>query len=316
MAHTSLAEIFSLNFLNESGPSQTLGDDFSLCENGNMVFHWGDFHETCDAVKELLVNDAQMKLDFKRKEAGIKNLSMIPVWVRTNKKVHQISMFDLYEKYILNQVQLSLGVDPFGPADISFISSSGPFRSMAIAECFNKTTYKDFVMVYLIQDKLPKRDYRVRLKSKVLMEYGANFSEAGLIGLEQLTTNGILFSLESDVFMKSLAGQKEFRILIDTAVLGEGCNKDLGDLKKHLSQYTFNLLYTSSRDDAFTCQLEDFDVQSGFDFLKNKKVYLFISYAKLGSKTDPKVRKIQSFVTHTKNLVRDHYHDKSFGKTA
>lgn len=315
MAHQSLAEIFPLNFLSDAGPAG-LGDDFSLCENGNMVFHWADFHETCDAVKQGLVNDPQMKQDFNRKEAGIRNLSMIPVWVRTNKKVHQINMFDLYEKYILNEVQLSLGVDPFGPAEISFISSSGPFRSMAIAECLNKTTYKDFVMLYLIKDKLPKWDYRIRLKSKVLMEYGANFSEAGLIGVEQLTSNGILFSLESDFFMKSIANQKEFRILIDTGVLADGCRKDLDELKKHLSHYAFNLLYTSRREDAFNCQVADFDVQSGFDFLKNKRVYLFVSYAKLGNKTDLKVKSIEKFVDHTKKLVRDYYSHKAVEKSA
>ncbi|MBA2406112.1 MAG: hypothetical protein H0V66_15155, partial [Bdellovibrionales bacterium] len=206
-------------------------------------------------------------------------------------------------------------VDPFGPIEISFISGTGPFRSMAIAECFNASTYKDFVMVYLLKGKLPKRDYRVRLKSKVLMEYGNEFGKAGLIGLEQLTMNGLLFSLDSDFFLKEISKEKELRILIDSNSLKDGCSKDLSGLKDHLAQYAFNLMYSSSKEDSVTCQLQDFHVQSSFDFLKNKKVYLFISYEKLVG-LNGKIKIIQNFVTHTRNLIREHYKTKLLSKSA
>ena len=316
MAHLTLTELFPSAFLNESTINQNLGEDFSLCENGNMIFHWADYHETCDAVKSHLENNPDMREEFKRKEAALTRLSLIPVWIRTDKKVHQTTMFDLYERYILNQVQLSLGVDPFGPIELSFISSTGPFREMAIAECFNKNTYKDFVMVYLLNGKLPKRDYRIRLKSKVLMEYGQDFSKAGLISLEQLTMNGLLFSLDSDFFLKDIQKETELRILIDTTVLENGCNKDLNELKTHLSQYAFNLMYSSRKEDSIGLKLKDLSAQSSFDFLKNKKVYLFVSYDKLVAGENVNVKSIQKFVTHSRDMIRAHYKYNLAAKTA
>lgn len=306
MPNLSLTELFPGAFLNESTLQQSLGEDFSLCENGNMVFHWADFNETCDAVKTRLESDPRFSEEFKNKEAALKRLSLIPVWIRTEKKVHQTTMFELYERYILNQMQLSLGVDPFGPIELSFISGTGPFRAMAIAECFNKSTYKDFVMVYLLNGKLPKRDYRIRLKSKILMEYGSNFSQAGLINLEQLTMNGLLLSLDSDFFLKNISTETELRFLIDTNSLKDGCDKDLTDLKIHLAQYAFNLMYSSCKEDSVVCQLKDFSVQSSFDYLKNKKVFLFVSYEKLAV-SNPKITDIKKFVTHTRGLIREYY---------
>jgi hypothetical protein len=315
MSQATITEIFPQIFQNESTVQQSLGEDFSLCDNGNMVFHWADYHETCDAVKKRMENIPEIKIEFKRKEMALNRLSLITVWIRTEKKVHQTTMFDLYERYILNQMQLSLGIDPFGPIEISFISGTGPFRSMAIAECFNNSTYKDFVMVYLLRGKLPKRDYRIRLKSKVLMEYGNDFSQAGLIGLEQLTMNGILFSLDSDVFLKSISPNSEMRILIDSGLLADACGKDLAALKNHLSQYAFNLMYSSRKEDAVTFQVQDLDVQSSFDFLKNKKAYLFVSYEKLSAKNG-KIEGIRDFVKHTRNMISEHYKEALVAKSA
>jgi hypothetical protein len=315
MSNLSLTELFPAAFLNESTLQHSLGEDFSLCENGNMVFHWADFNETCDAVKERLERDPLVCEEFKNKEIALKRLSLIPVWIRTEKKVHQTTMFELYERYILNQMQLSLGVDPFGPIELSFISGTGPFRAMAIAECFNKSTYKDFVMVYLLNGKLPKRDYRIRLKSKILMEYGQNFTKAGLISLEQLTMNGLLLSLDSDFFLKNISTETELRFLIDTNSLKAGCDKDLTELKDHLAQYAFNLMYSSRKEDSVVCQLKDFNVQSSFDFLKNKKVFLFISYEKLAA-SNVKIKDIQKFVTHTRGLIREHYQANGQRKSA
>lgn len=311
----TLSELFPTSFLSNKTLEQSLGEDFSLCENGNMVFHWADYFETCDAVKASLESNPEMLEEFKRKEVALNRLTLIPLWIRTEKKVHQTTMFDLYERYILNQMHLSLGIDPFGPIEISFISGTGPFKSMAIAECFNNTTYKDFVMFYLLKNKLPKRDYRVRLKAKVLMEFGDDFSQAGLIGLEQLTMNGLLFSLDSDFFLKEISKKSQLRILIDSSSLSVGCTKDLPELKNHLKQYAFNLLYSSKKEDAVTCLLKDFSIQSSFEFLKNKKVYLFISYDKL-SACNQGIKLIQNFVAHTRILIRDHYNEKLLMKTA
>ena len=111
MAQLSLTEIFPLAYLNESTIQHSLGEDFSLCDNGNMVFHWADYHETCDAVKNRMENNPELREEFKRKDTALNRLSLITVWIRTDKKVHQTTMFDLYQSYILNQfIQLIIKI--------------------------------------------------------------------------------------------------------------------------------------------------------------------------------------------------------------
>lgn len=303
----SLTNLFPAAFLNDSSLHKSLGEEFSLCENGNMIFHWADFHETCDTIKEHLENDANLMEDFKRREEAISRLNLIPIWLRTKKKVYQLTMFELYEHYILNQAHLIGDLDPFGPIELSFISATGPFKNMAIAECFSQITYRDFVLVYLLKDKLPKRDYRIRLKAKVLAEYGKDFGQARLISLEQMTMTGLLFSVESDFYIKDLAPGGALRILIETNTLKEAIGKTVTDLKSHLSQHTFNLMYSSRKDDAIECSFDCFSTQSSFDFYKNKKVYLFIGYDQLAKNAPEAAKVLNNFIVYSRELVRAHY---------
>ncbi len=315
MAHLSLADLSSSSFMSNTRLHHTLGEEFRLCENGNIIFHWADFHETCQIVRESLSQDEEMMEDFRKREMALSRLDLIPIWIRTKSKVHQTTMHDLYERFIMDQSQLK-GVDPFGPIDISFISGTGPFRSLAITECFNASTYKDFIMLYLISGKLSIRDFRLRLKSKVLIEYGVDFQKAQLIHLEQLTSSGILLSLDSDFFFKEVSKESHMRILVDTQVLKEASEKNLADMQNYLNQFAFNLMYSSRKEDAVTCSLSDFTVQSGFDFLKSKKVYLFAPYSKLKSANSAGLKNIENFVLHTQNLVRDYYSRRNNRKSA
>jgi hypothetical protein len=306
MTTASLTNFLHTTFLSETSLHQSLGEEFSFCDNGNMIFHWADFHETCDVIKAHLESDALLLEDFRKKEKNLQRLELIPVWIRTQSKVYQTTMHNLYEKFLLNQSNL-LGVDPFGPIEISFISGTGPFKAMAIAECFNNSTYKDFVLVYLLKGKLPRRDYRVRLKSKVLMEFGHNFEKAHLVQLEQLTSKGLLFSFDAALFNAEVSSQNQLRFLIDSRVLQEASTKALPELQAYLSQFAFNLMYSSRKEDGITCNLADFSAQSSFDFFRNKKVYVFTPFTKLESSNAESIKNIQKFIEHSKALVQDHY---------
>ncbi len=316
MGLQNISTLISPSLLSDSALTKALGEEFVLSDNGNIVFHWADFFETCDMIKNRLETDPLLTQDFKNCEIALGQLHSIPVWVKTEKKIFQSNMFDLYHQYIVNHSKLLGSLDPYCPFEISFISGTGPFKSMSIVECFNKTIYRDFVLMYLIQGKLPRRDYRIRLKSKILFEYGGDFSSVELVSLEQLTLNGMLFSIDSEVFTKKVSASQNVRILINHNMLSEGRGKNLDELKLHLSQYAFNLLYSSSKDDGIVCKVNDFSVQSAFDFARNKKVFLFVPYDKLASSHPAAIKTIKEFVAHSKMLVCDHYLNSSKQKTA
>jgi hypothetical protein len=284
-----------------------LGEEINLCSNGAMAFHWADFKETCEEIQSRLETDEELKQDFERKRRNLERLMLIPVWIRTQSKVHQTTLYSLYEAHILNRTQQMDGLDFFGPLEISLISGTGPFKSMAIAECFNKDVYQDFVLLNLIRGKLPKRDFRVRLKSRVLMEYGNHFEKAQLISLEQLTTNGLLFSLDIEVYLREVSKSENMRFLIETTVLGEAIGKNMDELKAHLSQSEFNLMYSSRKTDALEVSMADIHTSSSFEFLKNHKKFLFVPYKALKGEDAQSVKRITSFVEFSRDLVRDLY---------
>ena len=316
MGLQNISKLISPSLLSDSALTKALGEEFVLSDNGNIVFHWADFFETCDMIKNRLETDPLLTQDFKNCEIALGQLHSLPVWVTTAKTIFQSHMFDLYHQYIVNHSKLLGSLDPYCPFEISFISGTGPFKSMSIVECFNKTIYRDFVLMYLIQGKLPRRDYRIRLKSKILFEYGGDFSSVELVSLEQLTLNGMLFSIDSEVFTKKVSASQNVRILINHNMLSDGRGKNLDELKLHLSQYAFNLLYSSSKDDGIVCKVNDFSVQSAFDFARNKKVFLFVPYDKLASSHPAAIKTIKEFVAHSKMLVCDHYLNSSNQKSA
>ncbi len=312
----TLKEFFPSSFMNDSAHQHSLGEQFTLCDHGNLVFHWADFNETCETIKTAIETNRNLNDEFHRKEQSLTRLSMIPIWIRTNKKVHQTTMFDLYENFVTNEIHCSLGFDPYGPIEVSFISSTGPYKTMPVSECFNRATYIDFVMVNLLKDRLPKRDYRIRLKAKLLMEFGHTFAEAGLISLEQLTLNGMLLSVDSDLFLNKMIQGDQMRIYLDTDTLNQASSKDLSEMKNFLSHFTFNLLYSSKSENSLQMSVKDFSYQSSFDFVKNKRIFLFMSYDKIQNQSEQNVASIKKFVGHTKELVRLHYKSTFLLKTA
>lgn len=307
MAQTKLNQLFSPVFLHNGSVNRSLGEEFQLCENGAMTFHWSDFFETCDQIKDGLENDLELKQDFEKKDKSLQRLNLIPVWVRTQAKVYQTTMYSLYERHILNRSNLMEGLDFFGPHEVSLISGTGPFKMMAVSEFFNKEVYQDFIMVSLIKGLLPKRDFRIRLKAKVLMEYGDNFEKAGLLQLEQLTTQGMLFAIDSDLYAKEVSHSHALRILLDTSTLGEALGKDLPGLQEHLSKHVFNLMYSSRKQDGMEINLADAYASSSFEFLKNNKKYLFVPYKTISSYDPEGIKRILAFVEYTKDVVRTNY---------
>lgn len=301
MSNNTSSEFLPFASQNLSPEKFSLEDEVYLSDNGNVVFHWADFYETCELIKNSIYARPEVKADFSVKEKSLNKLKLISVWIKSLKKVHQTTMYDLYE----HAVQSRLGLN--GESQVSFISSTGPFKKMAITDCFNREIYKDFVLISLLKDKLPRRDYRLRLKSKVLLQYGSDFSKSTLIGLEQLTMHGMLFSVDSEEYLTFISKQTNLKFLIDSLTLKSSLDKNLSELNQFLSQFAFNLFYSSRHEDAIRCQLKDFSVQTSFDFYQNRKVYLFISYDKLIGEPGFDVGMIKDFVAHTKELIKQTY---------
>lgn len=306
MTKSNLFQLFS-PALKDQSLHKNLGEEFQLCENGSMIFHWADFHETCDQVKTSMEKDENLRKDFARLEAKLQRLALIPVWIKTPGKIYQTTMHALYEKHILRLSHHMEGLDFYGPMEVSLISGTGPFKTMAVSEFFHRETYQQFILVNLLKGKLPKRDFRIRLKAKILMEYGENFEHSSLVHLDQLTTKGLLLNLPVDLYQKGVSRSPSARVLIDTGLLKSGTGKSLEDLQSHLSGHIFNLLYSSRREDSIELDLKDIHASTSFEFLRNQQKFLFVPYEVLRPHSPDAVFSMIDFVHHTRELVRSFY---------
>lgn len=308
MTKTPISRLLSHQFSNAQ--DRSLGEEFALCENQSVVFHWADFFETCDDVKAALETDGDLRRDFQRLQAKLHRLKSVPVWIRTPEKVIQSSMHSLYEKHILRNSQLE-GMDFFGPMEVSLISGTGPFKTMALSEFFNKETYQQFVLVGLIHGELPKRDFRIRFKAKVLMEFGENLESSTLVSFEQLTKHGILFQVNADTYLKEVCRHPKVKLLIDSKLLGECLGKELEDVKHLLSEHVHSLLYSSRAEDGIEVDISKLHASSSFDFLKDHKKFIFIPFQALCPKDPEGVHRLTGFVDHAQELVRRFYRGRS-----
>jgi hypothetical protein len=285
---------------NAQGQTFDLFEPLNLGHESNLSFHWADFHETCLAYKGHIESDSLYKDEFDKRVTNLKKLQLIPVWIKTSSKIIQTTMYELYERYLLGSFKTFDQFDPFDRIEISFMSGTGPFKNMAVAECFNRATYQDFVMVGLMKDKLNKRDFRVRCKTRLLFEYGAHFEKAALMNLEQISMRGFLFSTESTDFIHDMKLTPHFRFLMDTKSMVAATGKGLEDLREEMATAPFNLFFSSSKSEAFCADTAGVNFQSGVDFLQSKKYHFFIPFENVQSDD---LRKVKAFIESSKKLI-------------
>lgn len=260
-----------------------LNETVVLNPRGPVSFQWTDFHETCQLNQARLKTDAAFRAEFDHKRNELQKLRAMPVWLRTaTSQIIQTNLYELYQDAIFERHWC--GQESHAPCEVSFIAPSGPYKKFAVVDCLNSHTYQDFVQYFLLEGKLPQRDFRLRVPCRLLVEFGPGLSGAGLIDLHQITTSGLLFKCPVPLFFNEVRPHGNLRLLIKTASL-DGANKtsDWEGFQQAISQWELNPFYTQNKLEAFTLACTDFQVASRFDFGQTQDVYLFVSYKVLGS---------------------------------
>jgi hypothetical protein len=82
-------------------------------------------------------------------------------------------------------------------------------------------------------------------------------------------------------------------------------------MREIFSSRAKNLLYTSKKESGLVFSPESAKVSSGFNFIKQQKVYLFLSYNTLGRQNNKIIQDLQYFIFHTKGLMQERYSNPS-----
>ena len=198
---------------------------FPQAEDGSpLQFIWSDSDECCAHFREKMKDDVDVAKLREQKLIEISHLKNIPVWIKKGHKLYTTHLFDIYESHL--QQKTIFDYDASAPLDISFISPSGPFKKMAISDCLNIQSYQDFVFLSLLDNKLPTREFRLRLQSRLLFESGSDFEHTLLGSLCQVTTKGLLFKVKGADFFNKIKDSTQLRLLMNTQIF-ESTKDDL-----------------------------------------------------------------------------------------
>jgi hypothetical protein len=262
---------------------QGLNETVILNPNGPVSFQWTDFHETCQLNQARLKNDVVFKAEFEQKTHELQKLRGMPVWLRTpNSQIIQTNLYELYQDAIFERHWC--GQESHAPCEVSFISPSGPYKKFAVVDCLNSHTYQDFVQCFLLEGKLPQRDFRLRVPGRLLMEFGPGLSGAGLIDLQQITSTGLLFKCPAPLFFNEVRPHGKLRLLIKSSSLdGANISSNWEGFQQAIGEWGLNPFYTQNKLEAFMLSCTDFQVASRFDFGQTQDVYLFVDYKALES---------------------------------
>lgn len=259
-----------------------------LCELGSVCFFWADSDESCMNLEQLIKSNPSLKEDYQKRVDSLNALRTIPIWLKFNSRVQEKTMFDLYQDHILGLSTIPMA----SRIQISLLSSHGPFESMTLSDLFHPIMYEQFVMVLLLTGKLSRREFRLRFKTRLLLEQNHSVH---LVNLEQMSSKGILLSSEKPMI------EGVINFFLDYQVLHETKGMSLSETKEYLTSRANNFLYTAHSDSRISINTKGVKSQTKFDFMKRKVYYYFISFDRFENKNAAKV--LEEFVCHSKNLI-------------
>lgn len=263
-----------------------------LSELNTVCFYWADSDESCLNLEQLIKSDPKLQEEYQSKVNSLNALRDIPIWLKTQNHIIQRSMFDLYQDHIL-------GMDPMPVSsriEVSFLSYHGPFESMVLSHLFNPAMYQQFVMVLLLMGKLSRRSFRLRFKTRLLLEQ--NYS-VHLVNLEQASSEGILLSSEKPLIEGAV------NIFLDYQILKEAQGMNLSELKDYISAKANNFLYSAHSTAKITLNTKGMKSQVKFDFMQRKVYYYFVSFERFGN--HEAANALRDFTLQSKNLIGEIY---------
>src|SRR5690606_28603889 len=284
-----MSHILSLNTFKKA-------DDFfwtqkiKLCELDSVCFHWADSDESCLNLLKLIEKNPQLKEEYQNKVNSLNALKGIPIWIKSKRRVTESNMFDLYQDHILGEKPLPIS----SRIEVSFLSGHGPFDSIVLSVLFHPVMYQEFVMVLLLTGQLSRRSFRLRFKTRLLLEQNHSVH---LVNLEQMSPHGILLSSEKPI----IEGRVNF--FLDHAILNETKGMNLSEMKSYLFSKANNFLYSAQAAARISINTKGIKSQIKFDFMKRKLYYYFVNFDRFDN--PHAAQTLQDFVKHSKELIEE-----------
>lgn len=259
-----------------------------LCELGSVCFFWADSDESCLNLEQLIKADPSLMKEYQERVDSLNALRSIPLWIKYNSEVKERTMFDLYQDHILGLDTIAMN----SQVEVSLLSSKGPFEPQILSNLFHPDMYQQFIMVLLLTGKLSRREFRLRFKTRLLLEQNHSVH---LVNLEQMSPQGILFSSEKPL----IEGQVNF--FMDYQILNETKGMNLTEVKDYITSKSNNFLYSAHSSSKIIINTKGIKSQTKFDFFKNKVHYYFVSFDRFENRKAAKT--LKDFIDRSRSLI-------------
>lgn len=282
-----------------------------LTTNQNMSFHWADYSLTCDIYRGLIKNDAKYHQIQNTLVLNMDQLRTVPVWVKTIDGVSTLSLYDIYDSLTTKGKMSRFYVNKENKLVLSFSGPEGPFEILSPSECINKNRYSDFVFTYLLQEKLPTRDFRVRCKGSVLCYYDVCFNKQIKIDVEQITSDGILFSTDDDTLKDKLFYSKEIKFLMNLELFHQNLHKSFNELRNNFSDYEYNLFFTRDSRHSYHVQPKNLYFYHAYDFDQTGKTYFYCHFSNFKGKNNILENIMKEFTDQLRTQIKAEIFNKA-----
>lgn len=279
-----------------------LFSSYQLSANDSLSFHWADAGETCQFLKRNIKNRGSKYFEFKKLLEHIHDLKMALVWVRSDSRIIQTNLFELYHMMVNPLKNGNLNFLQYDACDLSLIGPTGPFKSVHLKAWLNRDDYLSVVYKCILSGELPAREFRVRSAGKILCYYGANNNNSCVLHVKQIGLSGLLFSTAELNLYGLLKNCESLSLQLDTRLFKEFSNHDLSIIFEAFGDQQTGLLFSHQESDRVTVPVRT--VKSYLAVEKDTKShYLFIPYRAFSGEGESKAQQLKSFTENLRNRM-------------
>ncbi|MBL7665335.1 MAG: hypothetical protein JNM93_09385 [Bacteriovoracaceae bacterium] len=283
----------------------------ALTTNQNINFHWADYSLTCDLYRDLVKKDSKFHQAHNSIVMNLEKLKTVPVWVKTIDNVTTLSLYDIYDALATKGKMSRFYVNKANKLVISFAGPNGPFEVLSPSECVNLDRYTDFIFSYLLQGKIPTRDFRLRCQGKVGCYYDVCFNKQTEIDVEQITSDGILFSTKDNELKNKLLYSKEIKILMNLDLFHKVLKKSFNELRNAFSDYRFNLFFTRDSRHSYHVIPKHLYFYQAYDHDMTGITYIYCYFQNFKGNNDVLENILKEFTDQIRNQLKEEIFNKA-----
>ena len=176
-------------------------NSLSLNSTDSISFHWSNHRVSRSVASKYFKN-----LNFNSKK----------LWIKTQASIIEMTTCDLLDYVTINSSKVQQLDFLFELKDISLLGPTGPYNTMTLSECIDKSELKAKFLMSLLKNKSPQRSFRLNCTEEILMCYSENCLKETKVQVHQLTKSGILFKSDNMDIFEILEDKDSFKFYLNS----------------------------------------------------------------------------------------------------